>query len=390
MYRTKFLRLFNANIWTYRPISTTSWQYGSVENGSKTVSNIDDLFIKKRYAIQPLIEDPIIVKKFFVSEISGEQMLYPEVLSNHEFERLNRLNKDVSDYVETELQFDGNGITANDHDKFKQMGLYGYNVPNEFGGAGYTYTETILASEPEAQNIAAAMIMNAHRLVCYAINEYGIDEQKSKYLSKLASGELVATTAFQEWNKDDIVMSKTVAQYDANQKEWRLNGKKSFVVNAAKSKLFIVSAMVPQSGKEDSLSIFLVDGDLPGVTVHKRDITLGHTDVYQSDVSFVDVNLPEGTTDKHLYFDIFFSLFFDENFIAISDAILSVPGSGRHIERTMEFLSRLLLCNLTLAQMKKITTYMLRMVDAIEQQKRVSEYGMSDVLNFLSCSIKNR
>lgn len=316
MYRIKFLRLFNSNVCTYRPISTTLW-CRSIGNGSKTVENVDDFFKNKRYPIKPLIEEPIIVKKFFVSEIRGDQMLYPEVLSKHEFDKLNGLNKYVSEYVDTELQFDGYGISASDHNKFKQMGLYGYNVPKEFGGAGYTYTETILASEPEAPNIAVAMIMSAHRLVCYAINEYGIDEQKSEYLSNLASGKLVATTAFQEWNKDDIVTSKTVAQYDADQRKWRLNGKKSFVVNAAKSNLFLVSAMVPQSGKKDSMSIFLVDGNLSGVSVHEKDITLGHTDVYQSDVSFDDVNIPERKTNIYslgFFFCFFFSRKIEFNF----------------------------------------------------------------------------
>lgn len=79
------------------------------------------------------------------------------------------------------------------------------------------------------------------------------------------------------------------------------------------------------------------------------------------------------------HFDISHKFFeFSKNiltvvFTIITDAILSVPGSGRHIERTTEFLSRLLLCNLTLAQMKKITKYMLDMVEAIEQKKRISE-----------------
>ena len=296
MYRIKFLQLFNSNIRIYRPISTTIWR-GNTGNKSKTLENIDDLFKKKRYPVQPLVDDPIIAKKFFVSEVSAEQMFYPEVLSKHEFDKLNGINKSVSEYVDSEIQFDGNGISEMNHEKFKQMGLYGYNIPKEFGGSGYKYTETILASEPEALNIAVSMIMNAHRLVCYAINKYGVPEQQSKYLPKLASGEMVATTAFQEWNKDDIVINKTVAQYDTNLKKWRLNGKKSFVVNAAKSNLFIVSAMVPQSGNEDSLSIFLVDGNMPGVSIHKKDITLGHTDVYQSDVSFTDVDLPEGMKD---------------------------------------------------------------------------------------------
>lgn len=294
MYRTKVLRLFNSNIHSSRPIFTTPSRCGSVGNENRTVQNVDDLFKTKRYAIKPLTEHPIIVKKFFVSEISGEQMLYPEVLSKHEFDRLHGANEHVAEYVDNDIQFDGKGISASNHDKFKQLGLYGHNVSKEFGGAGYTYTETILASEPEAQNIAVAMIMNAHRLVCYAITEYGMAEQKSTYLPKLASGELVATTAFQEWNKDDIVMNKTTAKYDGKLKKWRLNGKKSFVVNAAKSNLFLVSAVVPQTSKEDSLSIFLVDGSVSGVSVHKKDITLGHTDVYQSDVSFTDVILPEG------------------------------------------------------------------------------------------------
>lgn len=305
MHRIKLLRLFNSNIYAYRSISTTSW-CGSVGHGNKIVENVDDLFKMKRYPIKPLIEDPIIVKKLFVSEMSSEQMFYPEIISKHEFDKLNDINKYVSEYMDTEIQFDGNGISAHNHEKFKQMGLYGYNVPKEFGGAGHSYTETILSSEPETVNIAVAMTMNAHRLVCHAIKEFGIAEQQSKYLPKLASGELVATTAFQEWNNDDIAIGKTVAQYAGNGENWHLNGKKSFVVNSAKSNLFLISAMVPQSDKEDSLSIFLVDSDLPGVTIHKKDSTIGHTDVYQSDVSFVDVKLPKGSqTVPELSFEIF-------------------------------------------------------------------------------------
>lgn len=293
MHRIKFLRLFHSNI-TYRPIATTL-RYVSVRNGSSSVlENIDDLFGKKHSPVKPLIENPIIVKKFFVSEINSEQMLYPEVISKHEFDKLNDTNKYVSDYIDTELQFDGKGISVRNHDKFRQMGLYGYNVPKELGGSGHTYTETIMASEPETQNIAVAMVMNGHRLVCHAIKDYGNADQQAKYLPKLASGELVATTAFQEWNKNDIAKSKTVAQYDVGKKQWHLNGKKSFVSNAAKSNLLLVSAMVPQSDKPDSLSIFLVDMDLIGISVHEKDTTIGYTDVYQSDVSFSDVTLPEG------------------------------------------------------------------------------------------------
>lgn len=256
---------------------------------------VDDLFGKDRRPIEPLVEDPIIVKKFFVSEVDAEQMLYPEVISRDELDDLIKLNQEISDYIETSIEFDGKGISNSVHEAFKQKGLYGYNVPKEFGGRGYIHTQTIMAGEAEAQNINVAIALNAHRLVCEAINEFGSVEQRSKYLPKLAKGDLVATTAFQEWTREDMVANRTKAEYDANKQQWRLNGTKSFVVNTAKANLLMVSAYVPQSQEPDSLSIFLVDANLPGVSVHKKDNTIGHTDLYQADVSFKDVYLTSGT-----------------------------------------------------------------------------------------------
>lgn len=296
MLRTHALRLLRSNICTYRPISTTSWRV-SAQDVNKTRPNVDELFVRNRQPIEQLIEDPIIVKKFFVSEVDNEQMLYPEVISKDELDKIKELNKYVSEYISQNVQFDGKGISQPINDTFKQMGLYGYNIPTEFGGSGHTYTETILASEAEAQNINTAMTLNAHRLVCEAINEYGTDEQRSKYLPQLAKGESIGTTAFQEWSREDIGASRSTAEYDSDKKKWRLNGTKSFVVNAAKSNLLMVSANVPQSKQTDTMSIFLVDANLPGVSVHKKDNTIGHTDLYQADVSFKDVYLTPGNID---------------------------------------------------------------------------------------------
>lgn len=301
MLRIPVLRLLRSNIHLNRPISTTLW-YNSAENVKKPEFSVDELFEKDRQPIERLIEDPIIVKKFFVSEVDDEQMLYPEVISKNELDKIKELNKNVSEYINGDVQFDGKGISQPINDTFKEMGLYGYNVPKEFGGSGHTYTETILASEAEAQNINVAMALNAHRLVCGAINEYGTGKQRSEYLPKLAKGDLVATTAFQEWSRDDIAANRSTAEYDADKKKWRLNGTKSFVLNAAKANLFLVTALVPQSSKMDSRTVFLVDGSLDGVTVHKKDITLGHTELYQADVSFKDVFLSEGTMYLGTYY----------------------------------------------------------------------------------------
>lgn len=297
MLRTGILRLIRtANICSSRSISTTLW-HSTSENVRTPMPNVDDLFTKNRRPIEPLTENPIIVKKFFISEVDSEQMLYPEVISKDELNALIKQNQAVSDFFETNIQFDGKGYSNSVHESFKQMGLYGYNVPIKFGGHGYIYTQTMMAGEAEGQNVNVAIALNAHRLVCEAINEFGTEDQRSKYLPNLANGNLIATPAFQEWTREDIVASQTKAEYDANKQQWRLNGTKSFVVNAAKSNLLMVSANVPQSKQTDTMSIFLVDANLPGVSVHKKDNTIGHTDLYQADVSFKDVYLTPGNID---------------------------------------------------------------------------------------------
>lgn len=294
MLRTGVLRLIRtANIRSCRPISTSLWRTNS-NNQQKPLPNVDDLFAKNRRLIEPLVEDPIIVKKFFVSEVDSEQMLYPEVISRDELDELLKHNQEVLDYIEKNIEFDGKGISNSVHEAFKRMGLYGYNVPKEFGGKGYIHTQTIMASEPEGQNVNVAMTLNAHRLVCEAIRKFGTAEQQAKYLPKLANGDLVATPAFQEWTKEDIVVNTTTAEYDADKQQWRLNGTKSFVINPVKANLFLVTANVPQSTKSDNKSVFLVDATLPGVSVHKKDSTIGHTDLYQADISFKDVYLTPG------------------------------------------------------------------------------------------------
>ncbi|XP_031616512.1 complex I assembly factor ACAD9, mitochondrial-like [Contarinia nasturtii] len=347
MLRTGVFRLSRTiNFHSYRPISTSLW-LANTNAAQKSFPNVDDLFGKVGKPVEPLIENPIIVKKFFISEIDSEQMLYPEVLSKDELDAIRKRNENVSEYFRSSIDYDEKGISKTVHDSFKQMGIYGYNVPKEFGGMGFIHTETILCSEIEGKKINVGMILKAHRLVCEAINEYGTNEQRSKYLPKLASGDLIATPASQEWTRDDIAATTSTAEYDADKKQWRLNGTKSFVINAAKSNLFMVSAQVPQSKKTDSLSIFLVDANLPGVSVHKKDNTIGLRNLYQADVSFKDVYLE-------------------------SDAILSTPGSGRHIERTTMFLSRLQQSALNLIQMKSINQFMVDMIEPVEDSNRIN------------------
>lgn len=173
-----------------------------------------------------LVEEPIIVKKFFISKVDNEQLLYPEVISKHRINELNDYRQNIQEYFDNGILFDDNGISDSMHEQFKKLNIYGFNVPQKYGGYECSYSEMLLLTEPEGRFADVSLALNNHRMVCKNILEYGSQEQCNKYLPKLASGELIATTAFEEWNKDDLVGLTTKADFDDEENTWTLNGKK--------------------------------------------------------------------------------------------------------------------------------------------------------------------
>lgn len=187
---------------------------------------IDELLSKEgRRPFEATVEEPIIVKKFFVSEVDNQQMMYPELIPRMKLEDLNAQAEKVFEYLINNASFDDKGFSDSMHEEFKKMNLYGYNVPTKFGGCEYNETELLFVSEPEGKYAEIALPLIAHRIACKNINEYGSNAQREKYLPKLANGDLIATTAFKEWNKDDLASLKTKAEFDSDEKGWCLNGK---------------------------------------------------------------------------------------------------------------------------------------------------------------------
>lgn len=187
--------------------------------------HIDELLTRQgRRPFEPLVDDPIIVKKFFVSKVEKEQMLYPEAVSKSKLDEINVIRQKVDEYFDDDISFDGNGISDSVHEEFKNLNLYGYNLPTKYGGSGYTQSELLVVAEPEGRNANVALALCAHRLACKNILDFGTIEQHAKYLPGLAKGDLVATVAYDEWNKDDLVNIKTNAEYDDDDDQWTLNG----------------------------------------------------------------------------------------------------------------------------------------------------------------------
>lgn len=191
---------------------------------------MEDLLAKQGHKpMTALINDPIIATKMFGGLIDDKQMMYPEVLEKGQFDELYKLKWDVQDYVQENVKFDATGITSDVHAAFQRFNLYGYNVPKEFGGKGYKYSEFSYLSEPEGIHTGIALAMNAHRQACEIITRFCSHEQRAQYLPRLASGELVATVAFDEWNENELKSVKTIADYNDDDDEWCIKGMQIFV-----------------------------------------------------------------------------------------------------------------------------------------------------------------
>lgn len=283
-------------------------------------SFMEEQFIRSgRKPFEVMLEKPIVVKNFFVSEIESEEIKYPEMLSPSDFDKWKKTNEQISKHLPKPNEFIGNDQL----NALKKFNLFGYNVPKEFGGQNCSHTELSVASETENENIAIAIALNGHRLVCETIKQNCTIAQCEKYLPLLASGEFIATTAFQECNSIEQTGFNTRAEYDDDYSEWCLNGMsavvcclwfclirwnlfsgtKSFVANAPNANLFLVLAQTIVSDRQgdmkDSLTLFLVDKSMPGIEIHKEDKTIGLNNALQSKVTFNDIVIPKGKQTKY-------------------------------------------------------------------------------------------
>lgn len=188
-----------------------------------------------RRPFEVMVENPIVVKHFFVSNIEDDDIIYPEVVSTSELDDWKKTNAKIAEYFNKQIQYSENGFKPSVYKAFRKMNLFNYNVPKTFGGQQLSYTHQIFRSETETQNLDAAIALSAHRLFCNAITEIGTDQQCDELLPKLATGELIGTLAFKEWNNAFKVDLNTQAEFDDEEEVWCLNGMYFYIISSTKS-----------------------------------------------------------------------------------------------------------------------------------------------------------
>ena len=145
-------------------------------------------------------------------------------------------------------------------EKMAKYGLLGVPFPTEVGGTGGDHISYAITVEELSRVCATTgVVLSAHTSLCVApILEHGTEEQKMKYLPKLASGEWIGAFGLTEPNAGtDAAMQQTTA-VDAGDK-WILNGTKIFITNASNADVFIVMAMTDKSKGTKGISAFIVE-----------------------------------------------------------------------------------------------------------------------------------
>ena len=178
--------------------------------------------------------------------------------------------------------------------KLADMGMMGVAYPEEYGGAGLSYVNYIGVCEELAKHCATTSVMvSAHSsLCCWPISEYGTEEQKQKYLTKLASGEWLGAFGLTEPGAGtDAAMQKTVAEDKGD--HWVLNGSKIFITNAGFANVFVVFAMTDKSLGTKGISAFIVERDFPGFKVGSHEKKMGIRGSSTCELVFEDCIVPK-------------------------------------------------------------------------------------------------
>lgn len=160
-------------------------------------------------------------------------------------------------------------------DQFFQLGLMGIEIPEQYGGAGGRFFESILAVEEISRvDPSAGVIVDVQNtLVNNALLRWATDEQKKRYLPRMSSNTVGAYALSEAGSGSDAFAMQTRAALKGN--EYILNGRKLWITNGKEAGLFVLMATVDPSAGYKGITAFLVEKNFPGFSVGKKEDKLG-------------------------------------------------------------------------------------------------------------------
>ena len=238
--------------------------------------------------------------EFLIKDIDASQIFIPEEFS----EEQQMISQTCLDFLRTEVhphldEIDyakNSDLMVSLMDKAGELGLLGTAIPEQYGGFGMNFNTSMLVAESCGGGHSFSVAYSAHTGIgTLPILYYGNDEQKSKYLPKLATGEWKAAYCLTEPDSgSDANSGKTKAVLSEDGKNFIINGQKMWITNAGFADLFIVFAKIDN---DKSLTAFIVEKSFGessprGITMNEEERKMGIKGSSTRQVFFTDCVVP--------------------------------------------------------------------------------------------------
>ncbi len=178
--------------------------------------------------------------------------------------------------------------------KMGELGLMGVLVPTEYGGSGFGYFEYVTAIT-EISKICGGigLSMAAHNSLCTNhILYFGSEEQKQKYLPKLASAEFIGAWGLTEPSTgSDAGNMRTTAVKDGD--HWIINGSKTFITHGISGDVVVLMTRTGKLGEKNNATAFIIDKGTAGFTTGKKEDKLGMRASETAELIFQDMRIPD-------------------------------------------------------------------------------------------------
>lgn len=233
--------------------------------------------------------------EFLIRETEAKEIFIPEEWS----EEQRMIAQTCRDFLATEVYPKLDEIDSMKYpelmpsllDKAGELGLLGTSVPEQYGGFGMNFNTSMLISEEFGKGYSFAVAITAHTGIgTLPILYYGNDEQKAKYLPKLATGEWKASYCLTEPDSgSDANSGKTKATLTEDGKHYLINGQKMWITNGGFADVFIVFAKIDN---DKTMTAFIVEKSFGGITMNAEERKMGIKGSSTRQIFFNDCKVP--------------------------------------------------------------------------------------------------
>jgi len=178
--------------------------------------------------------------------------------------------------------------------KMGALGFMGIMVDPKYGGSGMDTISYVLIMEELSKVDASASVMVSvnNSLVCYGIEAYGTEEQKQKYLPKLATGDWIGAFCLSEPEAGSDATSQSTTAIDKGD-YYLLNGTKNWITNGGRAQVYLVIAQTDRTKGHKGINAFIVERDTPGFEIGPKENKLGIRGSDTHTLQFNDVKIPK-------------------------------------------------------------------------------------------------